>query len=248
MLRHLPLLFLPLFFFTTAVQAGPIDIGGTCSSFLRDLATPERVVEKWFSETEELFQAIVKKYPIATSEYILVGRSPSLLAAYLDVQKEVYADLHSWVLPISLKNDLEDVRLPVVLDRFNRVSDAFRPQDYQNAPQRKRVYIDLVATGRTFAALDRLVSLTGQFGDFVGYSFQPEHAKELFQELHLNAPLTLLRISIQLEFNTGEIKGLAPYSPLKIESEEPAPEMLKPESKGKAFQKALLALKKELFL
>ena len=87
----------------------------------------ETLVELNMDWAEGLFQEIVKKHPIEKSEYIFVGRSPALLAAYLEVQKMLFPRIQSWTLPISLKGQ-RDIPREQLKDRFEKMMSSLKEE------------------------------------------------------------------------------------------------------------------------
>jgi len=211
-----------------------------CSDSLLPKKTQvEQLVERHLSNMEDLFAQLVRIHPIATSEYVFVGRSPALLSGLSDAQKEMFPNLRSWVLPISLTHEPQISRAELnqrFLDLFNQ---------YRDLPAgRNLVFVDFILEGRTFTSLDRLLVDSNLEGSYVGFSHGPI-PKKLDRLAH---PFHQIQISMEVENSVGELKVLAPYAKHSIGSSDYAPTDSDPQSPSKAYQQTVSKIKADLFL
>ncbi|HAG92335.1 MAG TPA: hypothetical protein DCL41_10700 [Bdellovibrionales bacterium] len=199
----------------------------------------ETLVELNMDWAEGLFQEIVKKHPIEKSEYIFVGRSPALLAAYLEVQKMLFPRIQSWTLPISLKGQ-RDIPREQLKDRFEKMMSSYGI----SSTGRIKVFIDFVADGKTFKTLDLLLSETGIDGEFFAFShFKPDFGLE-----RLNHKSSWARIPLEVEIGINEVKWIAPYKEsLPIEIAEAGDLERAPKGISERFQEAVEILNRKLF-
>lgn len=175
------------------------------------------LVDRYLEPTQALLQLISERYPMASHEYVFVGRSPTLLAALVEVHKEIFPNLSGWILPLSLKNESE-VSLGLLTVRFENLFRLFRPRTATS--EKTLVFIDTVAGGRTFAALDRLLTATGRRGVFVGFSNATLDAHETLERMNLTHPFTIVPTPESYNLNVGQFKVYAPYASQAIEERD----------------------------
>lgn len=176
-----------------------------------------RPVLRHLDETEAVFLQIVKKYPMSTHEYVFMGRSPTLMAALAEVQKVYFGDLRAWILPVSLKNQ-SAVSPRLLKARFDSVFSTYRGRS-KTTPARTLVFIDVVASGRTFLTLDRLISDSGQKAVLVGMASEPAALEQVLKASQVQTPYTLLPVSESYMMDLGHQKIFAPFGSHEIESE-----------------------------
>lgn len=169
----------------------------------------ETILLKDLDELQSLISQISSRYPIGETEFVFVGRSPSLLAAYAEVQGEVFSNLRGWVLPVSLSGQRE-VSMSQLKQNFLTLFEFYRPSHWPK--DRKLVFIDFVMAGRTFNVLERLMIESNIEAEFLGFNFSPQNRQLEIQAHQNQIPMNLLPISFEMEMRLSEHKSFAPYS------------------------------------
>lgn len=207
----------------------------------------DELIESDLSEIQKLFSEILAKHPMATSEYVFIGRSPSLLYAYLQAQSSMYSSLRSWVLPVSLTSQ-RDAPQSVVRQRFKELFRNFRNSNWPK--DRTIVFIDFVVAGRTFVDLERLLvesEIETEFAtEFVGFSHSPDTRQTNLNEQLLHNKIEVFPISFELEMRLGNHKKIAPYKSYRIKSADYAADF-SPRMRDPLFEEAVLSIQQELF-
>lgn len=231
-----------------AQASGPVSCQGQLhSGDAARSALIDGLVKKHLPEVENLFGQIVRKFPMEESEYVFVGRSPSLLAAYLEVQSEMYTKLHSWVLPVSLKYDSK-VSPHILQKRFRDLIQKYRPSFSQTGGSlRRTVVIDVVAGGRTFKSLEQLFNQEGIAVEFAAFTFDVERVKYTLKSILVASPFEVFEVSEETDFSLAEHKFFAPYGPETIEREDYIPSSSGSEVRRPEYLRAIRIIQDEIF-
>ena len=144
-----------------------------------------------------------------------MGRSPTLLAAIFEIQKNTFSQLRAWNLPISIKNKNE-VGLYELMDRFEQLFDGYQQKPVD--PKRKIVFIDTVADGRTFKVIDNMLSLMDKSAEFVGFADDSRRAESVLGHWRLRSSYRVYPVSSAYSYELGLLKNLAPYEPHAMDS------------------------------
>lgn len=197
-------------------------------------------------ETQALSAALFKKYPMNDYEYVFVGRSLTVLYAFLKAQATMYPKLKLWNLPLSLK-DQRTVSEAEYVRRFEEVFYRFRGS--RDLGSRKLVFVDYVDTGRTMKSLDWLLRRSGIPGELAGVT---DNSLIVSENLRMNSsaamrPLELFPISLEMQLAIGTDRWYAPYPQGPIGDADFDPAVLRPADVQPRFTDTVNAFKLEMF-